>query len=75
MLQSGFPVIKAINHHFGLALEEVPASAVFDLTVTDSRPGKQPISDERLIERIYGTWQALEQLSKQTEQVIGQATA
>ena len=75
MVRSGFPVVKAINHRWSLALEEVPASAVFDLTVTDRRPGKQPISDRRLIHRIDETWQALEALSKQTERVIEQATA
>jgi hypothetical protein len=75
MLQSGFPVVTAINRRWSLALEEVPASAVFDLTVTDRRPGKQPISDGRLIERIEGTWQALEQLGEQTQRTIDQATA
>jgi hypothetical protein len=75
MFQSGFPIVRAINHRWGLALEEVPTSAVFDLTVTDGRPGKQPISDRRLIHRIDETWQALEALSKQTERALGQATA
>jgi hypothetical protein len=75
MFQSGFPIVRAINHRWGLALEEVPTSAVFDLTVTDRRPGKQPISDRRLIHRIDETWHALEALSKQTERVIEQATA
>ena len=74
MLQRGFPVVRAINHRWGLALEEVPASAVFDLTVTDRRPGKQPISNTRLIDQIDETWQTLEQLSKQTEQIMEQAT-
>ena len=74
MVQSGFPLVEAINHRWGFSLEEVPASAVFDLTVTDRRPGKQPISDERLIEQIDGTWQALERLSAQTRQMIEQAT-
>jgi hypothetical protein len=75
MVQSGFPVVRALNHHWGLALEEVPASEVFDRSVTDRRLDKQPISDRRLIERIDVTWQALEQLSKQTEQMMVQASA
>ena len=75
MVQSGFPIVRALNHRWGLALEEVAASEVFDRTVTNRRLDKQPISDRRLIERIEVTWQALEQLSKQTEQMMEQASA
>ncbi len=75
MVRSGFPVVRAINRRWGLALEEVPTSEVFDPTVTDGRPGKQPISDRRLIARIDATWQALEWLSKQTIRMTEQATA
>ncbi len=74
MVENGFPVIKAINRRWGLGLDEVPASEVFDPTVTGGRSGKQPISDRRLIDRIDATWQALEQLSKQTERMIEEAT-
>ncbi len=75
MVRSGFPVVRAINWRWGLALEEVPASEVFDPTVTDGRSGKQPISDRRLIDRIDATWQALERLSKQTMRMMEQETA
>jgi hypothetical protein len=75
MIQIGFPVVQAINQRWGLALEEVPASAVFDLAVTGRRPGKQPISDRRLIDRVDATWHALEQLSNQTERMMEQTTA
>ena len=75
MVRSGFPVVRAINRRWGLALEEVPASEVFDPAVTDGRSGKQPISDKRLIDRIDATWQALERLSKQTIRMVEQATA
>lgn len=74
MVENGFPVIRAINRRWGLGLGEVPASEVFDPTVTGRRSGKQPISDRRLIDRIDATWQALEQLSKQTKRMIEEAT-
>ena len=73
MVQNGFPLIKAINQRWGLGLDEVPASEVFDSTVTERRPGRQPISDRRLIGRIDTTWQALEQLSGQTQRIIEEA--
>ena len=71
MVQNGFPVIRAVNERWGLGLDEVPASEVFDPTVTERRPGRQPISDRRLIERLGATWQALEQLSAQTAEIVG----
>ncbi len=74
MVRSEFPVIRAINQRWGLGLNEVSASEVFDPTVTDRRPGKQPISDRRLIHRVDATWQALEQLSQQTERMMEEAT-
>ena len=73
MVQSGFPVIRALNERWGLGLQEVPTSEVFDPAVTDRQHGKQPISDRRLIDRIEATWQALEQMSKQTEQMVEEA--
>lgn len=75
MVWRGFPVIRAVNQRWGLDLKEVPASEVFDSTVIDRRPGKQPISDRRLISRVDATWLALEQLSQQTERTtIEEAT-
>jgi hypothetical protein len=73
MVQNGFPVIKAINQRWNLGLDEVPVSEVFDNTVTHRRSGKQPVSDERLIGRVDATWQALEQLGKQTGRTIVEA--
>ena len=73
MVQRGFPVIKLINQQWGLGLNEVPISEVFDTTVTARRHDRQPISDRRLIERIDATWQALEQLSEQTSRTIEEA--
>ncbi len=74
MVQNGFPVVRAINQRWGLGLDEVPASEVFDPTVTERRPGRQPISDRRLIDRIDATWHALEELSEQTQRIIEEAT-
>jgi hypothetical protein len=73
MVQSGFPVIRAVNQRWGLGLTEVPTSEVFDPTVTGRRPGRQPLSDRRLIDRVDATWQALERLREQTEQMIEEA--
>src|SRR3712207_5826413 len=70
MVQRGFPVIRAINQRWGLSLNEVAVSEVFDPTVTERRPDKQPISDRRLIARVDATWHALEQLGEQTERTI-----
>ena len=75
MVRNGFPVIGAINHRWGLGLEEVSVSEVFDPIVTHRRPGKQPVSDRRLIDRIDATWRALEQLGEQTERMPEEATA
>ncbi len=74
MVRSGFPVVRAINRRWSLALEEVPASEVFDPAVTDGRAGKQPISDRGLIDRIDATWQALQRLRERTEQMMKEAT-
>ena len=74
MVQNGFPVIRAVNQRWDLRLDEVPTSEVITPSATERRPGKQPISDRRLIERIDATWQALEQLSEQTERTVEEAT-
>lgn len=67
MIQAGFPVVRAINQRWDFGLEDVQASEVFDPAATARRHGKQPVSDRRLIGRVDETWEALEQLSKQTE--------
>ena len=70
MVQNGFPVIRAISQRWGLDLEEVSASEVFDPIVTLGRSGRQPVSDRRLIDRIDETWQGLERLGRQTERTL-----
>jgi hypothetical protein len=74
MVQRGFPVIRAVNQRWGLGLNEVPTSEVYDPSVIERRPGRQPLSDRRLIDRVDATWQALERLSEQTEQMTEEAT-
>jgi hypothetical protein len=66
MVHNGFPVVGALNRRWGLGLEEVPVSEVFDSAVTERRPGRQPVSDRGLIDRVDAAWQALEKLSEQT---------
>lgn len=66
MVQNGFPVVGTINRRWGLGLEEVSASEVFDPAFTERRPGRQPVSDRGLIDRVDAALRALEQLSEQT---------
>lgn len=73
-VRNGFPVITVVNQRWGLGLNEVPTSEVFDPTVIESRPGRQPLSDRRLIDQVDATWQALERLREQTEQMMEEAT-
>jgi hypothetical protein len=73
MVQNGLPVARAINQRWGLGLDEVTASEVIDPSITESRPSNQPVSDRGLIARVESTWQALEQLGGQTEQMIEEA--
>jgi hypothetical protein len=74
MVQNGFPVIRVVNQRWGMGLNEMPTWEVFDPTVIERRPARQPISDGRLIDRVEATWQALERLGEQTEQMMEAAT-
>ncbi len=74
MVQNGFPLVRAVNQRWGLGLDEVPASEVFDPTVTERRAGRQPISDRSLIDRVDATWQALEQLGERSKHIAEEAT-
>jgi hypothetical protein len=74
MVRNGFPVIRLVNERWGMRLNEVPTSEVFDPTVIERRPGRQPLSDARLIDRVDATWQALERLGEQTEQIMEEVT-
>jgi hypothetical protein len=73
MVQGGFPVVRAVNLRWGLGLAEVPAAEVFDPAVTKRRPGRQPISDRSLIDRVEETWHALECLGENTRRTVEEA--
>jgi hypothetical protein len=74
MVQNGFPLVRAINQRWGFGLNEVAVAEIIDPTVTERRSGRQPVSDRRLISRVEATWQALEQLGRQTERRMEEAT-
>ena len=74
MAQRGFPVVEAINRRWGFELDEVPVSAVLNPASVAGRPGRQPVSDRRLIERTLATWEALERLGRDTQRVMKEAT-
>jgi hypothetical protein len=44
----------------------VSTAEVFDTTVTERRPGRQPVSERGLIDQVDAVWQALERLGDQT---------
>jgi len=68
MLQEGFPLVREMERRWSLGLvRDVPVGEVYDAGVTFKRPGKQPVSDRRLIPRLARTWEALEALSRETE--------
>lgn len=70
MIRDGFPVIRAINHRWDLGLEDVPVGEVFDPSATVRRSGRQPVSDRRLIPEVLETWEALEELSRETASML-----
>lgn len=70
MIRDGFPVVQAINRRWGLGLDDVPLSDVFDPTVTSQRRGRQPVSDRRLIDPVDATWRDLEGLSERAERMM-----
>jgi len=74
MAQGGFPIIEAINKRWHLGLNEVATSEVIDPAATERRPGKQPVSDTRLIDRVDATWQALEEVGGRTKKMMQKTT-
>lgn len=75
MIRDGFPLVWALNRRWRLDLVDVPTAEVFDPSVTSGRPGKQPVSDRRLIGEVMATWRALEALSRRTERMLEKETA
>jgi hypothetical protein len=51
-------------------LEDVPIGEAFDPAITVRRPGKQPVADRALIDKVGTTWRALEELSGRTEAML-----
>lgn len=75
MLRGGFPLIGLLNQRWGLELEEIATSEVFDPDVTtESTNRRQPVANTKLIGEALETWEALEQRSGETEQLLGSAT-
>lgn len=70
MIRDGFPLISTIEQFWGLGLEDVPVAEVFDPAAAARRPGRQPVSDRRLIGKVDETWQALEELGRKTERML-----
>jgi hypothetical protein len=67
MLQEGFPLVREIERRWTLGLKDVPVGEAYDASATFRRPGRQPISDRRLVPRVMQTWEALEGLARETE--------
>ena len=59
-LQRGFPVVSALRREFGLGLSDVPTYSVLDPTVTEARPTRLPVGDQRVRRRMQAVWDRLE---------------
>lgn len=66
-LAAGYPLIRAINRRWDIALEEVPTTEVFQPRVTRSRSAKQPVSDRNLVGRTNRVWTDLVELWRKQE--------
>ncbi|MDP9486232.1 MAG: hypothetical protein M3Q49_10710, partial [Actinomycetota bacterium] len=75
MIRDGFPLVWALNRRWNFGLEEVPVAEIFDPSITARRTGKQPVSDRGLIPKVVATWQALEELAGETEEMLERGTA
>jgi hypothetical protein len=75
MIRDGFPLVWAIEERWNLGLEDVPVAEVFDPTAAAKRPGRQPVSDRRLIGKVDETWQALEELGQETQGMLEREVA
>lgn len=71
MLRRGFPVLRAINQRWSLSLEEIETAEIFDQGVTSRGDIRCAVADEGLIGEVLSTWENLERLSRETEEVIG----
>lgn len=74
MLRRGFPLISLLNQQWELGLEELPPSEVFDPNVTAESYNRAPVANTELIGDALKTWNALERLSRETENLLGTTT-
>jgi hypothetical protein len=58
-LTEGYPLIGMINARWGLNLNAIPTTSVFEAAATQPRFGKQPISNVSLINRVHRVWDDL----------------
>jgi hypothetical protein len=65
-LRGGLPVIQLIEERWGLGLTDRSFSEVFDRKMTSERPGRQPLSDPGLAERLETTLGELQTLEQET---------
>ncbi len=56
-------VVDTLNARWGLGLHSGPDKAVFDPDATESRPGRQPLADQRLADTLRETWAQLEEMA------------
>jgi hypothetical protein len=66
-LPEGYPVVRAVNDRFGIGLDDVPTSAVFDPAVAGRTEKAQWVHEGEVARRVQQTWDALEQLAAETE--------
>lgn len=62
-LSRGFPVMAEINRKFGTNLQEVPTTAVFDVGVTQPRPGPQWVFSSAVADAASKVWDRLDLLA------------
>ena len=67
-LRGGLPVIQLIEERWELGLTDRSFSEVFDQQVTSGRPGRQPLSDPSLAERLDTTLGELQALEEKTSE-------
>ena len=62
-LSDGNRIVDALNEKWAMGLRQVPDTDLFDPDATASRPGSQPLADDRLIGTLHETWEQLEILA------------
>jgi hypothetical protein len=65
-LRGGLPLVQLVEERWGLGLTDRSFSEGFDQQVTSERPGRQPLSDPTLAERLHATLGELKALEEKT---------